>query len=109
MFDTFSSINIPGNVPKDASFAMHALLVNHFMNGASYPKGGASEIALHLTQALEKMGGAVMVRAKVTQILLDEETGHAKGIDFKVHFLQESGLYIGYHQLSSLTIYWISP
>ncbi|KAK3740160.1 hypothetical protein QZH41_014090, partial [Actinostola sp. cb2023] len=69
-----------GTIPKEASFAMHALLVNHFMNGSSYPKGGASEIALHLTQALEKMGSAVMVRAKVTQILLDENAGHAKGV-----------------------------
>lgn len=58
---------------------MHALLVNHFMNGGSYPRGGASEIALHIIQALEKMGSTVMVRAKVTQILLDEETGSAKG------------------------------
>jgi all-trans-retinol 13,14-reductase len=49
------------------------------MYGCSYPRGGASEIALHITQALEKRGSSVLVRAKVDKILLDDSTGHVKG------------------------------
>lgn len=58
-----------GNMPKDASFAMHGVLVTHYLNGAWYPKGGASEIAYHMIPIIEKAGGAVLVRAPVNRIL----------------------------------------
>lgn len=61
-----------GNIPKDGSFAMHSLLVNHYLNGAWYPKGGASEIAYHMIPIIEKAGGAVLVRAPVHRILFNE-------------------------------------
>uniref|UniRef100_A0A7N6AWX8 All-trans-retinol 13,14-reductase n=1 Tax=Anabas testudineus TaxID=64144 RepID=A0A7N6AWX8_ANATE len=61
-----------GNAPKDTSFAMHSLLVTHFLNGAWYPKGGASEIAYHMIPIIEKAGGAVLVRAPVNRILFNE-------------------------------------
>lgn len=51
---------------------MHSLLVCHFMNGAWYPKGGASEIAYHMIPIIEKAGGAVLVRAPVNRILLND-------------------------------------
>ncbi|XP_045896579.1 all-trans-retinol 13,14-reductase [Micropterus dolomieu] len=60
-----------GNMPKDASFSMHSLLVNHYLNGAWYPKGGASEIAYHMIPIIEKAGGAVLVRAPVNRILFN--------------------------------------
>ncbi|XP_051904338.1 all-trans-retinol 13,14-reductase [Hippocampus zosterae] len=61
-----------GNMPKDASFAMHSLLVNHYINGAWYPKGGSSEIAYHMIPIIEKAGGAVLVRAPVNRILFND-------------------------------------
>ncbi|KAM6905121.1 all-trans-retinol 13,14-reductase [Xenentodon cancila] len=61
-----------GNMPKDASFAMHSLLVTHYLNGAWYPKGGASEIAYHMIPIIEKAGGAVLVRAPVNRILFND-------------------------------------
>lgn len=79
----------PGTIPKEASFAMHAILINHFMYGASYPRGGASEIALHITQALEKRGSTVLVRAKVDKILLNP-IGHVKGMSQKSFSLKLS-------------------
>ncbi|XP_034046121.1 all-trans-retinol 13,14-reductase [Thalassophryne amazonica] len=66
MFGTY------GNIPKDASFATHSLLVSHYLNGAWYPKGGASEIAYHMIPVIEKAGGAVLVRAPVHRILFNE-------------------------------------
>ncbi|TRY59607.1 hypothetical protein DNTS_003890, partial [Danionella cerebrum] len=60
-----------GNLPKDASFSMHSLLVCHFMGGAWYPRGGATEIAYHMIPIIEKAGGAVLVRAPVNRILLN--------------------------------------
>ncbi|XP_029015716.1 all-trans-retinol 13,14-reductase isoform X2 [Betta splendens] len=61
-----------GNLPKDSSFAMHSLIVTHYLNGAWYPKGGASEIAYHMIPIIEKAGGAVLVRAPVNRILFNE-------------------------------------
>lgn len=61
-----------GNMPKDASFAMHSLLISHYLNGAWYPKGGASEIAYHMIPIIEKAGGAVLVRAPVNRILFND-------------------------------------
>ncbi|XP_053707783.1 all-trans-retinol 13,14-reductase-like [Synchiropus splendidus] len=61
-----------GNIPKEASFAMHSLLVTHYLNGAWYPKGGATEIAYHMIPIIEKAGGAVLVRAPVNRILFND-------------------------------------
>uniref|UniRef100_A0A672NST6 All-trans-retinol 13,14-reductase n=1 Tax=Sinocyclocheilus grahami TaxID=75366 RepID=A0A672NST6_SINGR len=56
----------------DASFSLHSLLLWHYLNGAWYPKGGASEIAYHMIPIIEKAGGAVLVRAPVNRILLND-------------------------------------
>ncbi|XP_032442578.1 all-trans-retinol 13,14-reductase-like isoform X2 [Xiphophorus hellerii] len=61
-----------GNKPKDASFAMHSLLITHYLNGAWYPKAGSSEIAYHMIPIIEKAGGAVLVRAPVNRILFND-------------------------------------
>ena len=58
---------------------MHALLINHFLYGSSYPRGGASEIAMQIIPTIEKSGGKVLVRAQVTKILVDEQTKKATG------------------------------
>uniref|UniRef100_A0A3B5MHZ3 All-trans-retinol 13,14-reductase n=1 Tax=Xiphophorus couchianus TaxID=32473 RepID=A0A3B5MHZ3_9TELE len=55
-----------------ASFAMHSLLITHYLNGAWYPKAGSSEIAYHMIPIIEKAGGAVLVRAPVNRILFNE-------------------------------------
>jgi prolycopene isomerase len=46
--------------------------------GINYPKGGVSEIAVKLAQGLEKMGGTIRYKARVTEILL--ENGRAVGV-----------------------------
>lgn len=51
---------------------MHSLLITHYLNGAWYPKGGASEIAYHMIPIIEKAGGAVLVRAPVNRILFND-------------------------------------
>lgn len=51
---------------------MHSLLLCHYMYGAWFPKGGASEIAYHMIPIIEKAGGAVLVRAPVNRILLND-------------------------------------
>ncbi|XP_071950182.1 all-trans-retinol 13,14-reductase-like [Antedon mediterranea] len=67
-----------GTVPKASTFVMHAMLVNHFIYGCFYPRGGASEIAMTIIPTIEKAGGRVLVRAPVSEIIM--ENGKACGV-----------------------------
>ncbi|XP_037227518.1 all-trans-retinol 13,14-reductase [Falco biarmicus] len=71
-----------GVLPSKASFSMHSILVNHFLNGAWYPKGGAGEIAFHTIAVIRKAGGNVLGKAPVQRILLDSQ-GKACGVSVK--------------------------
>lgn len=68
----------PGTAPRDSSFLVNLLMVHHYQRGAWYPRGGASEIAFHAIPPIERAGGAVLVRAPVTRILVSP-TGTAQG------------------------------
>lgn len=68
----------PGVLPSKASFSMHSILVNHFLHGAWYPKGGAGEIAFHTIPVIRRAGGNVFGKAPVQRILLDGQ-GRACG------------------------------
>lgn len=61
----------PGTAPRDSSFLVNVLMVHHYRRGAWYPRGGASEIAFHAVRLIERAGGAVLVRAPVTRILVN--------------------------------------
>jgi all-trans-retinol 13,14-reductase len=69
-----------GTMPKDAPFTMHATLQSHFLNGVSYPVGGASEIAYNIVPTIRRAGGEVFVRAEVDEILLDDRKNKAIGV-----------------------------
>uniref|UniRef100_A0A8C5GW57 Inactive all-trans-retinol 13,14-reductase-like n=1 Tax=Gouania willdenowi TaxID=441366 RepID=A0A8C5GW57_GOUWI len=68
-----------GVPPKDSSILINALLVHHYKRGAYYPKGGASEIAFHIIRTIQKYGGNCLVRAPVSQILVNDQ-GAAYGV-----------------------------
>ncbi|NXA14659.1 RETST reductase, partial [Sapayoa aenigma] len=71
-----------GVIPSKASFSMHSILVNHFLCGAWYPKGGPGEIAFHTISVIRKAGGHVLGKAPVERILLDAQ-GRACGVSVK--------------------------
>ena len=71
-----------GTMPKDAPFVMHAVLVNHFLNGVSYPVGGSSEFAYHMFPIVEAAGGKAFVRAEVDEIVCNG-SGAAVGVKLK--------------------------
>lgn len=52
-----------GTAPSDSGVMMHASLITHFMKGAGYPVGGASQIAKNIVPVIERAGGKVLVRA----------------------------------------------
>jgi len=59
-----------GATPAKSSFAMHALMVRHFLHGAAYPVGGAASIAPALLQTVADGGGWCAVRRSVAEIVV---------------------------------------
>ncbi|KFO71347.1 Putative all-trans-retinol 13,14-reductase, partial [Cuculus canorus] len=68
-----------GTAPRDSSFLVNVLMLHHYQRGAWYPRGGASEVAFHAVPLIERAGGAVLVRAPVTRILVSP-AGTAVGV-----------------------------
>jgi len=68
-----------GLPPGQSSFGMHAIIAQHYMEGAFYPVGGASRIAASIAPTIERAGGRIVLSAEVEQILLDGR-GRAVGV-----------------------------
>ena len=68
-----------GLPPAQSSFAAHATIVEHYLNGASYPVGGASRIAASIAPVIERAGGKIVVSAEVENIILNK-SGRAAGV-----------------------------
>ncbi len=60
-----------GADPRDSTFAVHALVVNHFAQGGYYPRGGSASIAGGLLRTVAEAGGWTRVRADVEGLLRD--------------------------------------
>lgn len=60
-----------GLPPGQSSFGVHAIVANHYLDGASYPVGGASQIAAAIAPGIEQNGGKIVVGAEVVEILVN--------------------------------------
>ncbi len=63
-----------GLQPLESSFYMHAVLANHYMEGAGYPIGGAPRFAETVVPVIEKAGGKVLTQAAVQRIIIKNNT-----------------------------------
>jgi len=70
-----------GGKPKEASFAFHATVIGHYLEGAGYPVGGSAAIAAGLVPVIEAAGGSARAGTPVSKILL--ENGKATGVSTK--------------------------
>lgn len=57
-----------GGIPEEASFAVHATVVGHYLDGAAYPVGGAAAIAQGLVPVIEAAGGQARASTPVSAI-----------------------------------------
>lgn len=62
-----------GLPPGKSSFAVQALVTKHFLWGAFYPVGGASEIARCLLRPVAEAGGWTQINADVEAILVEDD------------------------------------
>lgn len=67
-----------GLPPRQSSFAIHAMVANHYFGGGYYPVGGAARIAESIAPVIEAAGGAVLVSAEVSSIVVED--GVAVGV-----------------------------
>jgi len=67
-----------GGKPSEASFAVHAIVMGHYLEGAAYPVGGAAAIARGLVPVIEAAGGSARAGTPVEEILLED--GKAVGV-----------------------------
>ncbi|MBQ4820342.1 NAD(P)/FAD-dependent oxidoreductase [Aquimarina sp. MMG016] len=58
-----------GLSPKESSFAAHCIVINHFIDGGNYPRGGANRIHETIIEHLETLGVSVYINAKVEKII----------------------------------------
>ncbi len=62
-----------GPAPGRSSFAIHAGVVQHYLEGAWYPLGGSSRFAETLVPVIEAAGGHVATGAEVAEVLVEHE------------------------------------
>jgi all-trans-retinol 13,14-reductase len=67
-----------GVPPREAAFAIHALIVHHYLHGGYFPEGGASSITKAIRPIIEREGGAILVGHSVHSIMV--ENGVAVGV-----------------------------
>jgi len=95
-----------GKTPKESSFFMHASIVNHYLRGGWYPRGGSTEIANKIIPTIEKAGGAVLVGTAVKRIIVVNNRAIGVVMDnktedkiFATNVVSSAGLYNTYHKL----------
>lgn len=67
-----------GTTPKESSFAVHALIMGHYLHGGAYPVGGSSQIVKIIADILAKRDSLILVRATVDKVIV--ENGEAIGV-----------------------------
>ena len=73
-----------GLSPSKSSFVAHSIVINHFMEGGYFPKGGSSEIWKKSIDTLNSFGGKVYTNANVNKILTNNNEVVGLQIDERV-------------------------
>jgi len=68
-----------GLPPGRSAFVVHAIIANHYLDGAWYPVGGAGEIPKTVSSVVRAAGGELLAGHAVTKVLL--ENGRAVGVE----------------------------
>ena len=63
-----------GVPPRKVAFAIHALIVHHYLLGGYFPEGGASSIAKAVCPIIEMAGGAVLAGHTVKSLIVENGT-----------------------------------
>lgn len=70
-----------GLAPSEASFFVHALIVNHYATGGYYPEGGSKRLPEAIRAHLQSLGADILLRHEAREILV--ENGRVSGVRAK--------------------------
>ncbi|MBL1214325.1 MAG: NAD(P)/FAD-dependent oxidoreductase [Ignavibacteriae bacterium] len=62
-----------GLPPSQVSAAIHAAIIQHYIEGAYHPLGGGMTIARAMLRALKKANGTIRLNTSVNEIILDKQ------------------------------------
>lgn len=96
-----------GLPPDKSSFFMHAMLANHYMEGAGYPIGGAGNLAKTIVPVIEQHGGSVLMSAEVKEVIV--QNNKAVGVEmadgkkiYATNIISDAGVYNSFSKLLPL-------
>ncbi len=61
-----------GLPPSESAFALHALVVESYFDGAWFPEGGSARILRTIEPCIEQKGGAIKPSQEVVEILVED-------------------------------------
>ncbi|HSZ72486.1 MAG TPA: NAD(P)/FAD-dependent oxidoreductase [Cytophagaceae bacterium] len=67
-----------GLPPQQSSFAMQAMIAEHYLDGGNYPIGGSAEIHKTILRSLKNNGGELALKAEVAHVIIKK--GKATGV-----------------------------
>lgn len=67
-----------GITPKKSNFYTHAIIVDHYLNGGYFPKGGTNVISNGIIKFIKNRGGEVLVGKKVEELIIENNV--CKGV-----------------------------
>ncbi len=97
-----------GVLPSEASFMVHAMIFNHYINGTFYPLGGVDSLNSNMKATLESNGVEIRLNTEVVQINTEKKkvTGvtvvsNAAGADtiYADHVISNAGATATYKRL----------
>ncbi|WP_310992251.1 phytoene desaturase family protein [Aequorivita marina] len=74
-----------GLSPKNSSFAAHAMVIGHFMEGGYYPVGGSDQICQKTLEVFIAHGGKTYINAEVDKIVTNKK--RVTGIEINKNFI----------------------
>ena len=74
-----------GLTPKYSSFAAHALVIGHFMEGGYFPDGGGSALGQEIIRSLSENGVDIFVNADVKEVHVNNKRVHGITVNDSIH------------------------
>jgi all-trans-retinol 13,14-reductase len=65
-----------GAPPAESAFAVHAMLIKHYIDGSNFPVGGSGRLAETIEKVIESAGGAIFTSARVERVLIRDGKAH---------------------------------
>ena len=74
-----------GGRPSEASFAIHAVVMGSYLDGAWYPLGGSGAFAREFARTITAAGGELRTKAEVAQVRVEDGRVHGVTLTDGVH------------------------